>query len=189
MNGDSAGRGLFSRRKSQQQKELQAKVAAFLRRSFGIEDAETIAWESITIANRQADKGGITSSFPGLVTTIAYRRAARTLRRQSNRDVPIDSAPDSALLSPSDPSEEVCCREVYTAFVAILDKQCTKFQRDTFMLQFYDRLSIAEIAERLGTTENCVRVTLAKVRKRMGCSLEVRKLLRQDIDDGGGNGN
>ncbi len=139
-------------------------------RDFAAPDSEDVAatvWERVA---RNAPSYADTGHTRGWVLTIA-NNLIRDYYRSSRWKVAHGSAPAESLLEERHPSRRDRYPSDYAHLYAALD-DLTPEQRNVVELFYWHELPFAQIAERIGTTENGVKKLAIRARARMRRHLE-----------------
>ena len=107
------------------------------------------------------------------VTTVRNLSIDEWRRRSKQDEVEFDAERDTRLSE--SPLEEMERQERYEQLKLLIEKELSPVQQQILHLREYEELEMAEIAERVGMTQENVRVNLSRARKRIREAYQERR--------------
>ncbi|MBR6538437.1 MAG: sigma-70 family RNA polymerase sigma factor [Bacteroides sp.] len=107
------------------------------------------------------------------VTTVRNLSIDKWRRRTTREEAEFDAERDTRLSE--SPVEEMERQERYEQLKLLIEKELSPVQQQILHLREYEELEMAEIAERVGMTQENVRVNLSRARKRIREAYQERR--------------
>ncbi len=143
--------------------------------------AEDVVQEAFAIAVTSLDKFDRRASFAAWTRGIIHNLVRRRWRSEERRVRAYDRLQRTFLATGSSPSEDpeaVELRRQRSAVLCDVLETVPASLREVFLLRDVQRLSVSEIAERLGTTPGNVRVRATRARQKIRDELAAKGCLR-----------